>query len=388
MLNHILQIANYIFESFLHTWPYLLITIPIAVGVKMSGASKYINRAFTAQPVLAIVLATLVGAFSPLCSCSVIPVIAALLIGGVPLAPVMSFWLASPSMDPEIFFLTVSELGWDLAAWRLVATLIMSLGGGFITHALVQRNWLGEQFLRDSRSTRVKTSGEILKDAWHYIWTRLRSALTSSSAITSNATLATNQATNMVVYNSTLAYPHKQTPVVNDSSCGCNSVEQIVSANDTCSLTGTSSSTCAEAQQVGALPFWKRLTVETWDATTMVVKFMLIAWFLGALIRLYVPDAWITTTLGKDNPWAIITAAILGIPVYTSNLAAMPLIGGLLAGGMHPAAALAFLIAGPTTTLPAMSAVWGLVNRKVFALYIGFSLFGAIVLAYLYSFIS
>ncbi|MCK4901394.1 MAG: permease [Anaerolineales bacterium] len=77
-------------ESFLHTWPYLLITIPIAVGVKMSGTSKYINRAFTARPVKAIILATFVSTFSPLCSCSVIPVVAALLIGGVPLALVRS----------------------------------------------------------------------------------------------------------------------------------------------------------------------------------------------------------------------------------------------------------------------------------------------------------
>ena len=91
MINHILAVAQYILESFLHTWPYLLITIPIAVAVKMSGASKYINRAFSARPVIAIILATIVGAFSPLCSCSVIPVVAALLIGGVPLAPVMSF---------------------------------------------------------------------------------------------------------------------------------------------------------------------------------------------------------------------------------------------------------------------------------------------------------
>jgi len=64
---------------------------------------------------------------------------------------------------------------------------------------------------------------------------------------------------------------------------------------------------------------------------------------------------------------------------------AMPLIGGLLAQGMHPAAALAFLIAGPTTTIPAMSAVWGLVNRRVFALYVGISLVGAIMLGYLYT---
>jgi len=47
----------------------------------MSGASKHIKRAFDAGPIAAILLATLVGAFSPFCSCGVIPVIAALLNG-------------------------------------------------------------------------------------------------------------------------------------------------------------------------------------------------------------------------------------------------------------------------------------------------------------------
>jgi uncharacterized membrane protein YraQ (UPF0718 family) len=75
--------------------------------------SKYIKRAFDAKPITAILLATIVGAFSPFCSCGVIPIIAALLISGVPLAPVMSFWIASPSMDPEIFFLSVGTLGWN-----------------------------------------------------------------------------------------------------------------------------------------------------------------------------------------------------------------------------------------------------------------------------------
>ena len=114
---------------------------------------------------------------------------------------------------------------------------------------------------------------------------------------------------------------------------------------------------------------------------------MLLAWFIGALISLYVPEEWIITILGRDKPWSIIIAAFLGIPVYTSNLTAMPLVGSLLAQGMNPAAALAFLLAGPMTTLPAMSAVFGLVNRKVFALYIGFALIGAMIGGYAFQII-
>ena len=140
-------------------------TLPISVAVKMSGASKHITSVLTARPILAVILSTLVGAFSPLCSCTVIPVIASLLIGGVPLAPVMSFWLASPSMDPEIFFLTVSSLGCDLAMWRLSATLILSLAGGFITLVFTNRGWLGTNYIRDAQSTQVKTIWKSLKNA-------------------------------------------------------------------------------------------------------------------------------------------------------------------------------------------------------------------------------
>jgi uncharacterized membrane protein YraQ (UPF0718 family) len=81
-----MKIANFMGEAFLHIWPYLLVTIPLAVAVNMSGASKYIKRTFDARPITAILLATIVGAFSPFCSCGVIPVIATLLISGVPLA--------------------------------------------------------------------------------------------------------------------------------------------------------------------------------------------------------------------------------------------------------------------------------------------------------------
>jgi uncharacterized protein len=47
---------------------------------------------------------------------------------------------------------------------------------------------------------------------------------------------------------------------------------------------------------------------------------------------------------------------------------------------MQPGAAIAFLIAGPVTTIPAMAAVWGVVRPRVFALYVGVGLVGAVLL--------
>jgi uncharacterized membrane protein YraQ (UPF0718 family) len=127
------------------------------------------------------------------------------------------------------------------------------------------------------------------------------------------------------------------------------------------------------------------LLSETGQASLMMAKFMALAFFLEALITLYIPAEGIAGLVGRQNEGAIIAAAFIGVPVYTSNLAALPLVSGLLTQGMNPAAALAFLIAGPTTTLPAMAAVWGLTTRRVFSLYVSFSLGGAIALGYLYS---
>jgi uncharacterized membrane protein YraQ (UPF0718 family) len=114
----------------------------------------------------------------------------------------------------------------------------------------------------------------------------------------------------------------------------------------------------------------------------MVVRFMLLAFFVSALIKLYAPSEWVAGMLGHQNPWAILSAALLGVPAYASNLTALPMLSVLLAQGMSSSAALAFLVSGPTTTLPAMAAVWGLTSRRVFALYVSFSLVGAVALGY------
>jgi uncharacterized membrane protein YraQ (UPF0718 family) len=368
MFNEILQIMNFIINAFGHIWPYLLITIPLAVAIQMSGASKHINRVFQNRPIVAIFLATIVGAFSPLCSCSVIPVIATLLIGGVPLGPVMAFWIASPSMDPEIFFLSVATIGWELAVWRIIATLTLSLSAGFITHFLVEQGWLGQQILRSQPTSSTLSSWELLKRGWQVL--KRSWAVSPILGFTAGgAALAPAPAGCATAAGASSCQSSTST-----SSCGeggCGSTQDTGATGSSCGLTPPS--------------FRQRLLKETWNASLMVAKFMLLAFFLEALIILYVPTELIAGLMGQQNTWAILSAALIGIPVYTSSMAALPMVGGLLTQGMSPAAALAFLIAGPTTTLPAMAAVWGLTTRRVFALYVSFSLVGAMVFGYLYA---
>lgn len=394
MLDQVISIMNYIVDSFLHIWPYLLVTIPIAVAVQMSGASKYISKAFKAQPLVAILLATLLGAFSPFCSCGVIPVIASLLIGGVPLAPVMSFWLASPSMDPEIFFLSAGMLGWELAVWRLLSTLVMSLLGGFLTHFLIQRGWLGVQFIRSNQSTQTKSVVELAKSTW--LWfNNISMEIIDSLFPKKEQTLFVEatccpEAISMTPNKIVRIQPTSNTPLSNSfnlsSATTAESINTDQTAPSTCGNTQTSMGGigCDTSKKIDR-SFWQRLLDETWKATTMVGKFMALAFLLTALIKFYVPSTWINEVLGNGNPYAILSAALIGIPVYSSNLTALPMVSGLMEEGMSPGVALAFLIAGPTTTLPAMAAVWGLVSRRVFILYLSISLVVAVVFGYLFS---
>lgn len=121
------------------------------------------------------------------------------------------------------------------------------------------------------------------------------------------------------------------------------------------------------------------MAVESWR----LGKWLLLAFFLEALIIRYVPQGAIAGVLGEGSRFAVVLAALIGIPLYLNNVAALPIVSGLLAQGMQPGAAIAFLIAGPVTTVPAMSAVWAVVTSRVFALYVSVSLVGAVVLGWL-----
>ncbi|MFW6077829.1 MAG: permease [Hyphomicrobiales bacterium] len=94
--------VGFTLDSLWQIAPYLVASIALAAGAKAAGADGLIANAFTGRPYAMIVLAAAFGALSPFCSCGVIPLIAAFLAMGVPLAPVMAFWLASPVIDPAM----------------------------------------------------------------------------------------------------------------------------------------------------------------------------------------------------------------------------------------------------------------------------------------------
>lgn len=367
-MEQISNIASFVLDSFIHIWPYLIITIPLAVFTRMSGASRYINKVFSYNQVVSVFLATLLGAISPFCSCGVIPLIASLLMGGVPLAPVMAFWIASPSMDPEIFFLSVATIGWKLSVWRLAATFAISLLAGYLTHVAWQKGLLGQEILREGETLQV--------NRW---WTQKRRELVKwlKHNVLSSGT------TPMVTAQYVLA---SQSGTSLDVKC-CVAVEELrIEAQP---FQPVKAKSCDGDNACTSRPasLTQRIVKESWNATFVVVKFMALAFIINALIQFYVPQDFISDLLGGNGSLSVVTAVLVGVPVYTSNITALPLISGLLSLGMNQGAALAFLVAGPATTLPAIVAVWGIVRRRIFLMYLAFVLSGALLSGLLFNLI-
>ncbi len=118
------------------TLPFIAFAVLAVAYLKASGGERLIAGVFTGSPTRMIVAAALMGGLAPFCSCEVIPFIAAMLALGAPLAAVMAFWLASPLMDPAMFFVTAGALGMPFALAKLTAAVGLGLFGGFATRAL------------------------------------------------------------------------------------------------------------------------------------------------------------------------------------------------------------------------------------------------------------
>ena len=100
---------------------------------------------------------------------------------------------------------------------------------------------------------------------------------------------------------------------------------------------------------------------------------------LEALLVTYVPAQMIARSVGGEGLLPIVTAAFVGIPAYLNSYVAPPLLAGLMDQGMSPGAAMSFMVAGAVSSIPAMAAVWSLVRRPVFAVYLGLGITGAIL---------
>ncbi|WP_420546754.1 permease [Curvivirga sp.] len=122
---------------------YVIPGIIIAAWIQASGASGRIAQTFNGNLFKTVILASLIGSVTPVCGITVLPLMTGLLTAGVPLAPVMAFWLSSPVTDPAMLATTAATLGLNFAIGKTLAAAGLGLLGGSVTALISRKPWVG-----------------------------------------------------------------------------------------------------------------------------------------------------------------------------------------------------------------------------------------------------
>jgi len=131
MISNIMFIlvrSGFLFLEFL---PYILVGILLAELLKYTPWTKYVQKAVSRSPKASIIIASVIGIISPLCTYGTIPIVIDLYKNKVPLAPLLTFLSASSLINPQLFLMTWGGLGLEFSLLRISGVVIFTLILGY-----------------------------------------------------------------------------------------------------------------------------------------------------------------------------------------------------------------------------------------------------------------
>ncbi|WP_277811785.1 permease [Chromohalobacter canadensis] len=136
--------------------PLIVLVALMAGWLAVSAMAERFRGALDNRPWKAIFFAGLIGTVTPVCGIASVPLVAALLRQGVPIAAAMAFWLSSPITDPGMLLLTANILSWPFAIALLIAAMLLGLTAGAVTHGLCrwrpQAQWVREKAVQEMQA--------------------------------------------------------------------------------------------------------------------------------------------------------------------------------------------------------------------------------------------
>lgn len=116
-----------------------------------------------------------------------------------------------------------------------------------------------------------------------------------------------------------------------------------------------------------------------------VFPYILIGVGIGAVIHNWIPESFVERVLGSGNPFGVIMATLIGIPMYADIFGSIPIAEALLYKGAQLGTVLSFMMAVTTLSLPSMIMLSKAVKPKLLALFIAICTVGIIAVGYLFN---
>ena len=321
------RVAGDVGSTLAADWPYLLVSIVAAAAVPVYVGTDRLGAWLSRRRWVAISGAVLLATLTPFCSCGTTAIVLGMLATRAPWAPIVAFMVASPLTSPEELFLSAGLFGWPFALLFFGGTIVLGFAAGAVTSMIERTGWLaGQARMRD----RTCTSRSCPAPASEADAGPADAEITAAGAVT------------------TIAPP-------------------------------------ATTVRAGVLA---RLRLPQFARELATTGRRLAVYFLGYgtigyLAIELLPSGLLTSLLGGHPAGSVVLAAALGIPVYITTEASLPMVAALVHGGLGTGPAMAFLVTGAGTSVGAITGAFVIARARLIALAVGLLFAGALALGWL-----
>ncbi len=362
--------------------PAFFIAGGIAVFVSKNSVMKYLGA--KANKLLAYSVASVSGTILAVCSCTILPLFAGIYRMGAGLGPASAFLYAGPAINVLAIILTARILGLEIGIARAVGAILFSVIIGLFM-ALI--------FRKEETAKAEIQAAELPPEKMRPLWqTMIFFALMIGILVFANWGQPKE---NIGIWNSiynikwwltglmavglglVLAFWYN----VRRFHLFLGGIAPLILAlifpdNPLWAFAaGVAALVIVLSQSKGEPSDW---LASTWDLAKQILPLLLIGvLFAGIFLGRpegaggLVPQAWIASALGGNSLWANFFASFAGALMYFATLTEVPILQGLMAGGMGQGPALALLLAGPALSLPSMLVIRSVIGTKKMLVFVG-----------------
>jgi len=116
-----------------------------------------------------------------------------------------------------------------------------------------------------------------------------------------------------------------------------------------------------------------------------VFPYILIGVGIGAFIHNWIPEDWVVTLLGRENPFGVLLATLLGLPFYADIFGTIPIAEALISKGAQLGTVLSFMMSVTTLSIPSLVMLRKAIKPRLLAMFIAICVLGIILVGYLFN---
>ena len=322
----------------------IFVAVSFLVGILMEYLPPSRIRDFLSNKLMWVqyLLGSGLGAVTPFCSCSTVPITAGLLKGGVPFGPTMAFLFSSPVLNPIIIALLLSLFGLKVTVVYAAVTFL----GSMVLAAVLSKMGMENQVKPLMSFQTASCCGESPKAQPAPVKMQPAAAACCASEMAQPL----------------ITFPTFQTPG------GCYASEVRTAPQQSAEGSCCSVDFEADNEMTGRVPFrekMKRASLSAIDTFKGVFWYLLLGAAIGAFIYGFFPQDLVVRLAGPGNPWSIPIAAAIGVPMYIRAETIIPISAALVGKGMGLGTVLALIIGGAGASIPELIILGSMFKKKL-----------------------